>query len=86
MVMVIQSYSRALSLISLFISSLLSVLSAVDEADAYTAVGVELLHLLKYVVSTIVRKQPYMTLNQRTGILISFSALRPCVFCHTIVH
>ena len=85
MVMVIQSYSRALSLISLFISSLLSVLSAVDEADAYTAVGVELLHLLKYVVS-IVREQPYMTLNQRTDILISFSVLRPRVFCHTIVH
>ena len=69
-----------------FLGEDFSLLSAVDEADAYTAVGVELLHLLKYVVSTIVRKQPYMTLNQRTGILISFSALRPCVFCHTIVH
>lgn len=34
-----------------FLGEDFSLLSAVDEADAYTAIGVELMHLLKYVVS-----------------------------------
>lgn len=37
-----------------FLGEDFSLLSAVDEADAYTAVGVELLHLLKYVVSQLI--------------------------------
>ena len=37
-----------------FLGEDFSLLSAVDEADAYTAVGVELMHLLKYVCVNIV--------------------------------
>ena len=56
-----------------FLGEDFSLLSAVDEADAYTAVGVELMHLLKYVcvniisVRKICRKHDRLLSNRMLG-------------------
>ena len=63
-----------------FLGEDFSLLSAVDEADAYTAVGVELLHLLKYIVSFCACSSPSVSFRIRLA-MVKSTYLMLFIFC-----